>query len=58
VDIGSLVPAVDVGGFAGCALRTFVSFLVGKARVGGGIVVGASECLWEGTVTTVRRTIL
>lgn len=46
-DIESLVLAVDVEGVAGCALWTFVSFLVGEARVGNKIVVGrASECLW------------
>ena len=47
MDVELLVLAVVVDSFAGCALRTFVSFLVDEARVGGKIVVGrASECLW------------
>lgn len=33
MDAKSLMLGVDVEGFAGHALRTFVSFLVGKARV-------------------------
>lgn len=47
MDAELLVLAVGVDGFAGRALRTFVSFLVDEARVGSKIVVGrASECLW------------
>ena len=45
--VESSVPAVDVECFAGRALRAFVSFLVGEARVGDEMTVGrASECLW------------
>lgn len=35
VCVGPLVLAVDVGGFAGWAPRTLVSFLARNARVGG-----------------------
>lgn len=35
VDVNSSVVVTDGGGIAGCALRTFVSLLVVKARVDG-----------------------
>lgn len=47
MDVELLVLAVGVDGFAGRALRTFVSFLVDEARMGSKIAVGrTSECLW------------
>jgi len=47
VDVEPLVP-VDVEGFAGCTLRTFVRSLIGRARTGGGISAGEAKELLRG----------
>jgi len=42
VDVEQLV-LVDIEGIAGCAPRTFLSFLFGRARMGGGIAAGEAS---------------